>query len=63
MWAGQSAQEVKVNGTERSYDPVRAAAENQLLCDGQTGGLTHLRGGEGRRLFDCAHVKIADVCC
>ncbi len=43
VWVGQSAQEVQADRAESSNCPVRTAAEDQLVCDGQTGGLRRLR--------------------
>lgn len=43
MWAGQGAQEVQVDGAEGSDRPVGAAAEDELVCDGQAGGLGRLQ--------------------
>lgn len=40
--AGQSAEEVQVDGAEGSNRPIGASAEDELLCDGQTGGLGRL---------------------
>lgn len=42
VWAGQRAAEVQVNGAERSNGPVRTSTEDQVLRQGQTGGLGHL---------------------
>lgn len=42
VWAGQSAEEVQVDGTEGSDRPVGAAAEDELIRDRQTGGLGRL---------------------
>ena len=43
VWAGQSAEEVQVDGAENSNRPVRATTEDQLIRDRQTGGLRRLR--------------------
>jgi len=43
VWAGQSAEEVQVDGAEGSNRPVRTTTEDQLVCDRQTGGLGRLR--------------------
>lgn len=42
VWAGQRAAEVQVSGAESSNGPVRTTTEDQVLRDGQTGGLRHL---------------------
>lgn len=42
MGAWQSADEVQVDGTEGSHRPVRTTTEDELLSDGQTGGLRRL---------------------
>jgi len=41
--AGQSAKEVQVDRTEGSNCPIRTTTEDELICDGQTGGLGRLR--------------------
>lgn len=43
VWAGKSAEEVQVDGTESSNGPIGTTTEDQLVCDGQTGGLRRLR--------------------
>lgn len=52
VWAGQGAAEVQVGGAESSDGSVGTATEDQVLCDGQTGGLRHLETdaalGQGR---------------
>ena len=41
--AGQRAAEVQVSGAESSDGPGRTTTEDQVLRDGQTGGLGHLQ--------------------
>lgn len=43
VWAGQGAQEVQVGGAEGSNRPIGAAAEDEVISDAQTGGLSRLR--------------------
>lgn len=45
VWAGQIAEEVQVDGAESSDSPIRTTTEDQLVSDGQTGGLRRLRTG------------------
>lgn len=54
VWAGQSAPEVQVDGAEGSNGAVGTTAEDQVVRDGQTGGLRHLEteGTLGKRLRD-----------
>lgn len=42
VWAGQSAPEVQIDGAEGSNGPIGTTTEDQVIHDGQTGGLRHL---------------------
>lgn len=54
VWAGQSAPEVQIDGAEGSNGPIGATTEDQVIRDGQTGGLRHLEteGTLGKCLKD-----------
>lgn len=54
VWAGQSAPEVQVDGAEGSNGPIGTTTEDQVIRDGQTGGLRHLEteGTLGKCLKD-----------